>query len=443
VTPSGRRDVLVVGGGFAGLTAARELRKAGLDVVVLEARGRLGGRTWTSEYQGLPVEMGGAWIHWLQPYVLTELRRYGIGTEEEGEAREGTWVAEGVVRPMTIDTLWATIVEATTAMCRDARTLFPSPHEPLREDIEDVDRFSLQDRIMDLEMDEHHRALAESFWSGLSSAATSEVGIVSALRWCALAGHDPELMIETASGSSIVGGTGALLDAIRADGLFDVRLSAPVARVRQDEAGVEAVLRDGEVIAGNAAVVAVPWNTLGRIVFEPEFSEEKRGAAAEGQASRGLKTWVRVRGESPMEFASGPSDRPISYVHPAATIAGDTLFVAFGSDAHHLDPTDHEAVAGAFAEMKPGAEVVDVFAHDWTRDEFSLGTWAAHRPRQISRYLAELQRPEGRLVLAGADIADGWSGFIDGAIESGLRAARVIRTILTGGREAAVLRSED
>ena len=120
--------------------------------------------------------MGGAWVHWLQPYVLTELRRYGIATEEEGEAREGKWVADGVARPVTVDTQWAIIVEATTAMCRDARTFFPAPHEPLRADIEDVDRFSIQDRIMDLEMDEGRRAVAEGFWSGLSSAHAQRGG---------------------------------------------------------------------------------------------------------------------------------------------------------------------------------------------------------------------------------------------------------------------------
>src|SRR5207244_12969319 len=95
------------------------------------------------------------------------------------------------------------IVEATTAMCRDARTHFPAPHQPLRGDLVDVDRFSLQDRIMELEMDEGRRIAAESFWSTISSAQANEVGIVSALRWCALAGHAPEPILATPSGATL------------------------------------------------------------------------------------------------------------------------------------------------------------------------------------------------------------------------------------------------
>jgi monoamine oxidase len=81
--------------------------------------------------------------------------------------------------------------------------------------------------------------------------------------------------------------------------------------------------------------------------------------------------------------------------------------------------------------IMPGYEVVEVTAHDWLADEFANGTWAIHRPGWYTRYHREMQRPEGRVVLAGSDFADGWSGFIDGAIESGLRtgklAARIAR----------------
>ena len=62
-------DVVVIGGGFAGVTAARDLQKRGFKVLVLEARDRLGGRTWSTDRNRFHVELGGTWIHWTQPFV--------------------------------------------------------------------------------------------------------------------------------------------------------------------------------------------------------------------------------------------------------------------------------------------------------------------------------------------------------------------------------------
>jgi len=80
---------------------------------------------------------------------------------------------------------------------------------------------------------------------------------------------------------------------------------------------------------------------------------------------------------------------------------------------------------GYYTPIMPGYEVLDVTAHDWQADEFANGTWAIHRPGWYSIYHREMQRPEGRVVLAGSDFANGWSGFIDGAIESGLRTGKL------------------
>ncbi len=62
-------------------------------------------------------------------------------------------------------------------------------------------------------------------------------------------------------------------------------------------------------------------------------------------------------------------------------------------------------------------------AKSWLDDEFAQGGWAVFRPAQLTSYLRELQRPEGSVHLVGSDLADGWNGFIDGAIESGARVA--------------------
>jgi pseudooxynicotine oxidase len=100
--------------------------------------------------------------------------------------------------------------------------------------------------------------------------------------------------------------------------------------------------------------------------------------------------------------------------------------IGFGRDAEACDATDLVAVQRQLDEILPGYEALAATAHDWLADEFSRGTWAIHRPGWYTRHHAEMQKPEGRLLFAGSDLANGWSGFMDGAIESGLRSAAAL-----------------
>lgn len=83
VTTATNFDVIVVGAGYTGLTAARDAAVSGLRVLLLEARDRIGGRSWSSNIGGYPFEMGGTWVTWGQPYVWRELSRYGMRDELE------------------------------------------------------------------------------------------------------------------------------------------------------------------------------------------------------------------------------------------------------------------------------------------------------------------------------------------------------------------------
>jgi monoamine oxidase len=87
-----------------------------------------------------------------------------------------------------------------------------------------------------------------------------------------------------------------------------------------------------------------------------------------------------------------------------------------------LPATDVAAVQRQLDEILPGYEVLACTAHDWLADPHSRGTWAIHRPGWYEHHHAAMGTVEGRVVLAGSDIANGWAGFIDGAIESGFRA---------------------
>lgn len=88
-------DVAVIGAGMAGITAARDLSKNGFSVVLLEARDRVGGRTYVKKALGDIIELGGAYVHWTQPHVWHELQMHAIGLLPPLSTSNAYWLADG------------------------------------------------------------------------------------------------------------------------------------------------------------------------------------------------------------------------------------------------------------------------------------------------------------------------------------------------------------
>ncbi len=417
-------DVIVVGGGFAGVTAAREATVRGCSVLLLEARERLGGRTWSAEWEGMPIEYGGAWVHWHQPHTWSEITRAGLRVVLSDDAERAGWYVGGERREGTIAERDAIAERGWSRFVEGVREVLPNPHDPLLavDALARFDRLTIAERLAGLALDEEERDVLRAELESLAHGPLEEAGAVSVLRWHALSGYSLALTQYTGGRVTLAAGTGALIGAIAAAAPFETRLATPVAAIRRGPERVEVETRAGEVLAGRAVVVAVPLNVLGSIEFEPPLSEPKQQAIALGQSSRGLKIFVRARGADVLQNSIRPG-HPFGYLDTELLLGdGTQLLIGFGVDAGTCDAADTAAVQRGLDEILPGYEALAAAAHDWLADEFARGTWAIHRPGWYTHHHAHMRRPEGRLVLAGSDVADGWSGFIDGAIESGLRA---------------------
>ncbi len=432
-------DVVVVGGGFAGVTAARETALRGARTLVVEARDRLGGRTWTAPWEGLDIELGGGWVHWHQPHTWSEIVRAGLEVEIGQETELAAWYVGDERRTGTIAERDAIAERGWNAFVSGVEEVLPLPHDPLAriDGLARLDRMSIVERIDELELTAEELSVLEAELESLASGPLGESGAVSVLRWHALSGYSLALTQYTGGRVTLAQGTGALLAAIAGGASFDVRLESPVAAISQSASGVEVHLRAGDAISARSAIVAVPLNALAAIEFDPPLPAGKRAAIAAGQASTGLKIFIRARGPAVQQNAIRPG-HPFGYLATEYVLAGgEQVMIGFGIDGRACDVADLSSVQRQLDDIIPGYEVVAATANDWLGDEFSLGTWAIHRPGWYTTHHADARRPEGRIAFAGSDIANGWSGFIDGAIESGFRGAALALDAMTSHRRAA------
>ncbi|KAG2420308.1 hypothetical protein HFD88_005109 [Aspergillus terreus] len=446
-------DVIVIGAGFAGLIAARDLsRMHQLKVLLLEARDRIGGRTWTAQVLGEEVEMGGTWVHWDQPHVYNQLQRYGLHGRLKTSA--GTLApakqlfrpAWGAVEEVLIEDVAAVVQRVAerffTIDGLDSRALMPYPHDPLRAPAawKRYDHLSVKDRLDQIrDVSAREKALFESNVSTFGSAPGKEIGFVEALRWYALGGHSMAGVFEKA-GIYKLGGGGmtafarAILDDYRGDLLFNTT----VAEIRHVGDGVAVQTSQGRTLRARAVVSTIPLNCLGNVVFDPPLSPARQAAIATGHINAGAKIHFKLRDTIPGWFHTADGNGDSSFVfafsdHNGTQASGPagTWCIGFGYNGQLADKKDNRHIVDRFQrDVLPTADVEGYATHDWTNDPYAKGAWACWGPDSASRYLDALQKPHGRVVFASADWADGWRGFVDGAIEQGQVAVREVMHLL-------------
>ncbi|MGW7018436.1 flavin monoamine oxidase family protein [Streptomyces decoyicus] len=445
-------DVCVVGAGFAGLAAARRLVQCGLEVVVLEARDRVGGRVWNRTLpDGTVVSAGGTWLGKGQHrmFQLCEelglevypqykrgahiLRLDGVNHRYRGgipSVGPGTLIALGLAlvrlnlmaRRLPADAPW----RARGARARDARTLGQWLSGPLNVPSATA------------------RTLLGSAMNLLFCTDPAEVSLLGALTLARGGGGFHYYTDSRRTETHLVDGGAPELARRMAEHLGDrVHLSSPVQQIAHDGTGVK-VVSTSRVVRAQRVIVAAPPVLAGRICFDPPLP-----ASCGHLLQRVVPGAImRVHTTYPEPFwreqhLSGQTLAPQSAVQltidqtPRSGQPGVLSSYAFSTGAlriARLDPAERREVwLNSLAErFGPQARRPTQYLEtDWSSQQWSLGGMIGHfPPGTLTNYGSALREPVGRIHWASTESATLMHGLMEGAVRSGERAAHEVLTRL-------------
>jgi monoamine oxidase len=428
-------DALVIGGGFAGVTAARDLKKNGYSCAILEARNRLGGRTYYAPHGDLKVELGGTWIHWMQPFVWAEVMRYGLEVKETpgATAERIIQLKDGKAFEPDLNQLYGDLFAGGEGLMQKSREVWPRPFDAgfNMEAILAIDGGSIMDLLEFMELTDAQMGIYLRLLGGGVNARVQDVSANEALRIIALSGHNIGSYYDVNARYQLKDGTIALIEKIVEDGKPDIRLNTYIKAVEQKADHVVVTTISGEQITAATLVCTAPLNVLKDIEFRPGIHPDKLAASREGHPGQGFKVYAEVKGRIPNVLLYGDNNEAIEEAL-AYHIADDkSLIACFGNDHRGQDIYDEKYLQATLRKYLPDIEVTGSAGYGWVNDPFAKGTWCTWRPNWYRKYGEGLRDgPEGRIYFASSDYCEGSRGYIDGAIGSGIKAAQQISDTL-------------
>jgi len=425
-------DAVVIGAGFAGITAARDLVDRGCSVVVLEASSRTGGRTFARPFAGheeITAELGGSWVsRKLQPDVRREIDRYGVALSEDVMPEHAAFLTGGKLRAFPVPPQELADLERALGHLRDASKRIAPSQRLSTQPIGDLD-VSVEQFIAPLGLGPATRDLFLATVAWYAGASPAEVSVFGTVAQTAGFGHSPYGFFGALT-ERFVGGAGRLLDRMISESRLEVRLEHHVVAVGQTENEVKVQTADGVTVRARSCVVAVPTNVMRHIAFKPSLSDTKTRLLSHNHLGRAYKPSLLVRNVPRRPFALGLG-RLQSLCFGYEYDDGTCLLMGFGDENSVGQPLDLNEVGAAVREYFPEAEVLAVDAHDWNADPLFDGTYRIDRPGEALEFIRVMNQPEGRIVFAGTDLADSvWRIWIEGAVNSGHAAADQVSNML-------------
>lgn len=439
-------DVVIVGAGAAGLTAAAELVKAGRDVVVLEARDRVGGRLHTDVIDGAMLEVGGQWVSPDQDALIETLD--DLGLETYPRFREGVNIyigPDGEVKkfegdifpvPPATEQEILTLIEKLDALVAEIDPEQPWAHPRAKE----LDEISFAHWLETQTDDEEARENIGMFIAGaMLTKPAHAFSALQALLMAASAGSFSNLVdADFILDRRVVGGL-QLVPIGLAERLGDrVRLNQPVRTIRWQsdaapgQAAVVAVTDELEVHA-REIVLAVPPILVNRVSYEPPLP--RRQHQLHQHLSMGFVIKVHAVYETPFwreQGLSGTAFSPWELVHEAydnsnhgdprgtlvAFVADEAADGVFELSAEERKARILESMSHYYGEQ--AKHPVVYYESDWGSEEWTRGAYAASFDMGgLARYGADLRTPVGPIRFACSDMAGKGYQHVDGAIRMG------------------------